>query len=347
MIFVHVPVAERPALSTNSTATSSLYRRIVLPVTSALVGWLLVVSVLIVSTVAPAAGASSPNDTAVLANSVSASSVSASSVSANSVSPDSVDPGVRDSVVRLYRAVFERSPDVAGLAYWVGLYAGGLPLPRIADEFMVSDEWRLTYGPLGDPEFVDLIYGNVLGRTPDPAGYAYWLGLVSTSISRTDLLVGFSESPEFVALTGTAAPVSPPPSFDAPPAGSGHGRRIVYSNGAQRVWWVGEGERVENAYPVSGRRNVPSPGTYSVYSKSPLAWAGHDGITMNHMIRFARGASLAIGFHSIPRYADGTPMQSEAELGSFRSSGCIRQRDDLAAALYAWSRVGDTVVVVP
>ncbi len=263
----------------------------------------------------------------------------------------SVAPGVSDSVVRLYRAVFLREPDAAGLDYWVGLYAGGTPLPRIADEFMVSAEWQAVYGTLDDPDFVRVIYGNVLGRDPDPDGYQYWLGLVSAGLARNGLLLGFSESAEFVALTGTSPPVAPPPPpgprFDRPPANSGYGHRVVYSNSQQRVWWVDRDDRVVNSYPVSGRRDTPAPGRYQVYSKSLVAYAGHDGITMRHMVRFAHGARLSIGFHSIPTYANGAPMQSEAQLGTFRSSGCVRQRNDHAAALYEWAPIGLTVVVTP
>ena len=66
---------------------------------------------------------------------------------------------------------------------------------------------------------------------------------------------------------------------------------------------------------------------------------------MRHMVRFTRGRNLAIGFHSIPRYGDCRPMQTEAQLGTYRSSGCVRQADSMAEALYAWADIGTTVVV--
>ncbi|GIU91572.1 MAG: hypothetical protein KatS3mg011_0478 [Acidimicrobiia bacterium] len=143
--------------------------------------------------------------------------------------------------------------------------------------------------------------------------------------------------------------VSPPrpDAFPPLPPDSGEGRRIVYANSAQRVWLVDDLNRVVDSYPVSGRRGVPRPGTYRVYSKSELAWAGHDGITMKHMVRFARGRSLAIGFHSIPVTASGRPIQTEEDLGSFRSAGCVRQAPDKALQLYLFADVGTTVVVLP
>lgn len=260
---------------------------------------------------------------------------------------EDVSPGVRDSVVRLYEAAFDRSPDGEGLTYWVDRYVGGLSLDRIAEQFMASAEWEGRYGATDDPTFVGLVYANVLDRSPDDGGRAYWEGLLGSGTSRTEVLLGFSESPEFVIKTATAPPEAPPRVHPAVPANSGSGRRIVYSDAAQRIWVIDAAEVVVDSYLVSGRDNVPPKGNHRIFSKSPLAWAGHDGITMTHMVRFYHGGRLPIGFHSIPRYSDGTPMQTVDELGTYQSAGCIRQRDDQAEWLYNWAEIGDLVVVVP
>jgi len=131
------------------------------------------------------------------------------------------------------------------------------------------------------------------------------------------------------------------------PADSGSGRRIVYSNGDQRVWIIEDGESAVTTYLVSGRKNDPKNGNYKVYSKSRNAWAGHHGITMEYMIRFAFGKTLAIGFHSIPKWGDGTPVQTEEQLGTYRSSGCVRQRVGQAKFLYDWADIGTPGIVVP
>ena len=107
------------------------------------------------------------------------------------------------------------------------------------------------------------------------------------------------------------------------PANSGVGRRIVYSNSAQRVWLVEGDERVAKTYLVSGRRGLPAFGTYQVFSKSRTTTSG--SARMEFMVRFARGRNLAIGFHTIPLRANGTPLQTESELGFPRSHGCVRQ----------------------
>lgn len=138
------------------------------------------------------------------------------------------------------------------------------------------------------------------------------------------------------------------PSTGAPlPANSGAGRRIVYAISQQQVWLVDSGpsDRVVRNYAVSGRRNLPRPGTYRVFSKSRHTTSG--SLRMEYMVRFAHGSRLAIGFHSIPVTRSGRPIQSEAELGSFRSSGCVRQKPADAAALWDFAPVGTVVVVTP
>lgn len=69
---------------------------------------------------------------------------------------------------------------------------------------------------------------------------------------------------------------------------------------------------------------------------------------MEFMVRFARGRRLAIGFHSIPvRRRGGAPIQSEAELGQFRSAGCVRQSYADAARMWEFAHLGTPVVVLP
>jgi hypothetical protein len=144
-------------------------------------------------------------------------------------------------------------------------------------------------------------------------------------------------------------PPPPPPTRPAPPrptgpAGSGTGKRIVYCVGCQRVWLVESDDTVSRTHLVSGRAGVPRKGTYSVFSKSTKAYSGR--VTMANMVRFARGRSLAIGFHAIPRDRRGRPIQSERELGSYRSHGCVRQSDADSAALWNFAPIGTKVVVI-
>ena len=150
-----------------------------------------------------------------------------------------------------------------------------------------------------------------------------------------------------LALTGFVAPAAAqeaPPEPGVPEA-SGEGRRIVYSNGSQRVWLVEEDGTVARTYLVSGRRNFPRPGSYAVFSKSPTSRSG--SVRMQYMVRWYQSQRRAVGFHSIPTTRRGRPIQSEAQLGTFRSAGCVRQRLSDAQFLWEWSPVGTPVVVVP
>lgn len=152
----------------------------------------------------------------------------------------------------------------------------------------------------------------------------------------------------FVAKALDLSPLVPPERPPPPYPDVGHGKRIIYANGEQRVWMVDENNELVDTYLVSGRAGVPRPGTYEIFSKSVNAWATHDGITMKWMARFTHARSgVAIGFHSIPLYSNGEPMQTEDELGYYRSGGCIRQADDKAQALYDWAPIGTTVIVLP
>jgi hypothetical protein len=130
-----------------------------------------------------------------------------------------------------------------------------------------------------------------------------------------------------------------------PPADSGTGRRIVFDAAAQRVWLVSRRGTVQRTYPVSGSvTDNLAPGRYSVYSKSRHAVGVDDSGTMQYMVRFARGARAAIGFHDIP-VLDGRPVQRVEDLGTAKSHGCIRQARPDAMALWEFAQIGTEVVV--
>ena len=150
-----------------------------------------------------------------------------------------------------------------------------------------------------------------------------------------------------LGLTPMVPPERPPPPY--PNVGSG--KRIIYSNSQQHVWLIDENEKLVDDYPVSGRVGIPHYNTYTVFSKSVNAWAPFDGITMKHMVRFVRpgtwGNKWAYGFHSIPRWPNGVPLQTEDQLGTHRSGGCVRQADAKAIALFDWAPIGTTVHAIP
>ena len=101
-------------------------------------------------------------------------------------------------VLRLYWAFFDREPDVGGAEYWVGQYDQCASLLNITWSFGVSTEFAQTYGSITDAQFLDLIYGNVLDRLPDPGGRTYWSNQLTTGVLlRAEVMLYFSLSDEF------------------------------------------------------------------------------------------------------------------------------------------------------
>lgn len=129
-------------------------------------------------------------------------------------------PEMTDSVFRLYSAYFLRLPDQGGYDFWIEAYAAGdFNLTTMSDFFAQSPEFQQRYGALDNEGFVELVYANVLRRTPDREGFFFWLDeLDSGRVSRGGLMAFFSESPEFIELTGTLPPLAG--HFSAYPVGT-------------------------------------------------------------------------------------------------------------------------------
>lgn len=105
--------------------------------------------------------------------------------------------GVIAPLVRLYFAFFDRAPDYQGLVYWTDQVRSGVTLQQVAQQFVLSGEFQATYGSVDDGRYVDLIYGNVLGRPADVTGRAYWTGQLARGLERGELMVAFSDSAEY------------------------------------------------------------------------------------------------------------------------------------------------------
>ncbi len=104
-------------------------------------------------------------------------------------------------MVRLYYAHLRRSPDYGGLRFWTGRINAGEALETISENFTESAEFQAKYGALTDVEYVDLVYVNVLERTADAGGRAYWIGQLDSGVTRGAMMSLFSESAEFKAKT--------------------------------------------------------------------------------------------------------------------------------------------------
>ena len=153
--------------------------------------------------------------------------------------------------------------------------------------------------------------------------------------------------------TTTSTTVASPPTTIAElnlavPKNSGSGRRIVFSNRQLRVWVINGSGEVIRSFLVSGQRGQPKKGSYFVKNQSVSSFSQElEGVKFRFMTRFAIGRNGGnIGFHEIPT-KNGVPLQTEAELGTFLGSGCLRSSTQDAKFIYDWAKPGTAVVVVP
>ena len=86
-------------------------------------------------------------------------------------------------VTDLYDTFLNRAPDGSGLTYWTGLLASGMPRDVVMYAFEFSSEFdAYMVGILGNTSSTATVatvvdyYRGLLGRMPDSAGFAYWLG---------------------------------------------------------------------------------------------------------------------------------------------------------------------------
>lgn len=122
------------------------------------------------------------------------------------------------AIALLYQGALGRTPDMAGLNYWIGIdnrlpgsdfnlglyhlsdvsgnYSGNL---SIAGGFTNSVEFTQKYGALSNTQFVTQLYANILDRTPDAAGLAGWVAALNSGSTREHVLIGFAESPEAIS----------------------------------------------------------------------------------------------------------------------------------------------------
>lgn len=102
-----------------------------------------------------------------------------------------------DPLIRLYRASFLRQPDTSGFAFWMDERLAGQTMDTVANRFSTTLEFRNRYDALDDEAFVEQVYQNVLDRSADAAGLAYWTEQLETR-TRGWVIYRFSISVEYV-----------------------------------------------------------------------------------------------------------------------------------------------------
>lgn len=121
----------------------------------------------------------------------------------------------RTFVMYLYRAMFGREADEAGLNSWTESLDSGMSRNQVFNGFTGSDEWADICSSYGiDPgsssaaaqvnsgieEFVSRLYSGFLGRSADPTGLADWSAKLSSgNTTGFEAAYGFMHSNEFLS----------------------------------------------------------------------------------------------------------------------------------------------------
>ena len=106
------------------------------------------------------------------------------------------------SVYMLYQAAFNRSPDMGGLGYWINAVDNGANITTtVAQAFVNSAEFIAQYGTNpSNASYVDNLYQNVLHRSGDAGGVAYWNQQLNTgAVTKAYVLEQFATLPEGAA----------------------------------------------------------------------------------------------------------------------------------------------------
>ena len=122
--------------------------------------------------------------------------------------------GVRP-IIRLYAGLFKRKPDTGGLDFWVQGYrayaasAGGYSLANLDTScapMFTAPEYAADYpSSLTTSQYVTALYQNILHRTPDASGLAFWVNAIDNAHEpRIQVVTNFTEAPEFLNDTNAS-----------------------------------------------------------------------------------------------------------------------------------------------
>ena len=99
-------------------------------------------------------------------------------------------------VTLVYQNVLGRSPDTAGLNYWVAQLGAGVSRASMLQAFVNGAEFQT----LSNNRVLSIMaYMGFLRRTPDSQGRAFWTNQLNLGISAVQLITSFITSPEFIA----------------------------------------------------------------------------------------------------------------------------------------------------
>lgn len=222
--------------------------------------------------------------------------------------------GNAGQVYRLYKAAFDRAPDLEGLGGWIGGMDGGMALLQVAASFIDSAESQSRYGTNPDnAQFITALYLNVLSRAPDAGGYGYWVDqLASSRQTRAQVLLTFSESAENQAAL-------------LPRMAGG----MVYANAAQAAG-LAKGQSFASTAgddiltgTVGNDTFMPGTGNDSINGGAGIDLAVFSGSRASHTLAASTGSLQGTISLKVTGTGDGTDLLTNVERLKF---------DDLAVA---------------
>lgn len=101
---------------------------------------------------------------------------------------------IREKIVGLYIAFFNRAADKDGLLFWEEKsYELGedTVIKTLSAGFAKHEKFNDLYDKLNNKEFVQSIYKNILGQAGDSDGVAYWTKLIDKGLSKSDMVANF------------------------------------------------------------------------------------------------------------------------------------------------------------
>lgn len=241
------------------------------------------------------------------------------------------------SLYRLYQAAFNRTPDVAGLGYWLQQFDTGTKLLDVAAAFVASEEFKKLYGTNPtDLQFLTALYNNVLHREPDLAGQEYWLKLLGSGVSRPSLLISFAESPENQTQTSLAIKNGIPYAMPGQPYRPvGNIRSLPTVTAGDSVALDGTGSTDANNDPIAYEWSLSLPAGSRAAMTAPTSMkpsfvpdvAGLYAITLQVSDGKLKGTSVTASLNVAAKHV--TPV---ADTGIYK---CSLISHDLAVSLYS------------
>ncbi len=110
-----------------------------------------------------------------------------------------MDSAVGNYVLRMYTSCLGREAEAGGLANWVKALNNGSANSRdIALGFFFSQEFIQQNND--NSTFLNKLYLTIMGREADADGYANWMQVLNSGVSRKTVLNGFIESAEWNSI---------------------------------------------------------------------------------------------------------------------------------------------------